>query len=190
MLRAKLQRLPKTLEKTYERILTNIPPDYLAEARAALWCLAFSPRPMTLATLAEAAVINREEKRFDPHERLSNPQDILEICSSLITIYNREDQSKGTSGSKENSQVRLAHYSVYEYLTSDAIQNGLARSFYCSSLDGSRYMAEICIIYLQHPTERDLTRSNYRQLWPFAEFSATYWYGYCQLVLSEVDTIT
>jgi hypothetical protein len=83
LLRA-LRSLPKTLDDTYERILLNIDEDYWAEAQRALVWLSFFQRPLTIAELAEAVVIDPDET-FDPDERFHSPErGILDILGGLV----------------------------------------------------------------------------------------------------------
>ena len=96
--RETLASLPKDLDETYDRILSKIRDDDYEYAYGSLQFLAFSARPMTVEEVAEVAAFNCRSERFD---KLDNPLDVLEICSSLVTISNRTagstDQSKGES---------------------------------------------------------------------------------------------
>lgn len=64
-----------------------------------------------------------ENGRFSPDERLPDPADIMVVCSSLTscTAVDADDDSSGNDGIKEGraTQIRLAHFSVKEYLLSD-----------------------------------------------------------------------
>jgi hypothetical protein len=52
MTRRELNRMPKSLDKTYDRILEALPDIYEPYVKAALVCLTFSARPLTLQELA------------------------------------------------------------------------------------------------------------------------------------------
>ena len=54
---AALYKMPRTLDKTYERVLSAIYEEYSDEVKSALYWLAFSARPITVAELAEACSI-------------------------------------------------------------------------------------------------------------------------------------
>jgi len=84
--RRALCTLPRTLDDTYDRILTNIPPEYRREAHYALQMLTVSIRPLTLSEVAEAVAVDCENEKFDPEDRLREPEALLEICSSLLTL--------------------------------------------------------------------------------------------------------
>ena len=85
------------------------------------------------------AIKNGDDGSFDPEERLLDPTDIIVVCSSLISYSgggdndyddqnddgdNRDhtnDCDWGDNGNKQghSNQIRLAYFSVKEYLLSD-----------------------------------------------------------------------
>ena len=83
---AELECLPKTLDKTYERILNNINDSVRPQACRILQLMASSFRPLSLVELAEAVKVNCQSESLDPKSRLRHPRDILEICPSLIEL--------------------------------------------------------------------------------------------------------
>ena len=85
-IRRALYNLPKNLDETHERILRGIPEEYQREAQCIFHLLVVSRRPLKLAEVAEALAVNCETETFDPEDRLRDQHDILEICSSLITL--------------------------------------------------------------------------------------------------------
>ncbi|KAI9871132.1 MAG: hypothetical protein M1830_003282, partial [Pleopsidium flavum] len=118
--RKTLKTLPRTLDETYERILKSIDEDYQAEAFIALQWLAFSARPMRLEEIAEAvSMAGKEPPVYDPANRLSDPTDVLTICSSLVTLTTRKGDRSHEP--EEVNELRLAHFSVKEYLISQRI---------------------------------------------------------------------
>ena len=79
--------MPKTLNETYDRILSNIQEEYSQDAFRVLQWLAFSAHRMTLAEVAEVICIDFNGGPHIDHDlHLKNPHDILVICSSLVTI--------------------------------------------------------------------------------------------------------
>src|SRR3954452_24343820 len=84
--RKELTSLPKTLDATYARILSTVPQMYQREMQTLLMFLAFSERPMTIQEVAEATAVNLETQRFDPDERFASAYDLLEFCSSLVSL--------------------------------------------------------------------------------------------------------
>ncbi len=172
--------MPKTLDKTYERILLNIDEEYQPFAIAGLNWLAFSNRPLSVSELAEAAVIHPGSSvPFDPEERLSNPgNDILEILGSLVSISSASDgipddssissddtfeysddtsnnASNDASEDSSNSKLRgkkisLAHFSVKEYLISGRLQDSPVSVFGINNLVANQLIAKSCLFYIFH----------------------------------------
>ncbi|KAL8683966.1 MAG: hypothetical protein Q9224_006645 [Gallowayella concinna] len=91
-LRNVLDSLPKTLDATYERILCKIDKRDWAYARKILQWLASSLRPLALEEIAEVTAIDIDGvPMYDPERRLQDVQDVLDICSSLVTeTYQRQ----------------------------------------------------------------------------------------------------
>ena len=166
-LRQALASLPKTLDDTYARILLNIDKQYNHYYRQILkimqW-LTFSARPLQLEELAEIVAIDTDESpRFDPERRWPEPRDILMICSSLVT-----------STESAKAFVRLAHFSVKEYLVSNRIQLGIAARYSIQEIESHGVLAKDCIAYLlQHHEPRSLPEPP--ELSPLAPYAAKYW---------------
>lgn len=89
--RKALKALPKDLDAIYARILNSIEEDYRAEAFSVLQWLAFSARPMRLDEIAEAtSMAGADHPVFKPENQLSEPIDVLTICTSLVTSTRRK----------------------------------------------------------------------------------------------------
>ena len=158
-----LQTLPKTLDDTYERILLGIPLQYQQEAISALSWLVFGKRPFTVEELAEASVIDITStinRPFDANERLLDPGSIITTLSGLVSVT--EATSKN-----EKAKIRLAHFSVEEYLVSERIMNSPASAFHVSYTSSARRLSSGCLYYLQCP--------NISEGFPFLAYAAEYW---------------
>src|SRR5438876_11023974 len=78
--RQSLKELPKTLDKTYDRILENIPEDDRRDVYSVIQMLAVSYRPLTIDEVAEALAVDYENETFDPVDgRLMDKYDILKF---------------------------------------------------------------------------------------------------------------
>jgi len=165
-IRKSLKNLPKTLDDTYARILTNIEEDYQQEAINALLWLAFSERPLKIEEIAEAAVVNpQSDPPFNPEERFPNPNSVLQILAGLVTI-------------SPQLVVRLAHFSVKEYLLSDRIPKGLVRKFSASSITANDFIARSCLLYILHYDESDSKAMSSDDLkrFPLLQYACQFWY--------------
>ena len=151
-LRKVLATLPRTLNDTYARILCGMDAEYRQYALHLLQWLAFSEQPLRLEELAEVLAIDvNNTPKFDPQRRLADPHDIVEICSSLITVTSSQEyMGFGPSGLHPKAIVTLAHFSVKEYLTSESIIQGQATEFSFQELDCHVSLANDCLAYLHH----------------------------------------
>ena len=129
-----LQTLPTGLDETYDRMLNSIEDkDHEYVLRMLHW-LVGSERPLSFGELAEAIALNPEKDRLDIAERLMDPEEIFELCGSLIRIG--ADQT-----------VVLAHFSVKEYLLSNHLagkEHRLAK--FALQADCSRRHVSMCIL--------------------------------------------
>lgn len=171
--RQTLRELPKTLFDTYDRMLQNVPATYQRQVRKALVWLAYhnSVEPLTLAALAEAVIIDTPNRTFSTEDRFFDPNDLLDMCSSLITIPDQLYGSPELAASlndlslkmpaKENRLVQLTHSSVNEY-----VQSRTKGSWdVVLDFDGGgvqKYMTETCLIYLMTFNKIDSLRHDYR----------------------------
>src|SRR6266511_5506612 len=138
-----LASLPKTLDDTYARILLGIDEDDSQNALKILQWLAYSARPLQVDEIAEVITVDIvDNPRINPAKRFAEPQDILTICSSLITIA---EPMEGPRGKTTVKQVRLAHFSVKEYLVSERIQTGLAARYSIREIHAHTSIAESCL---------------------------------------------
>jgi ankyrin repeat protein len=136
-LRKALKSLPETLYDTYERILTNLEPELAEDVQRVLHWLCFTFRPPTLGDIAEMLAVDLESNTYDPDQRIADPEDILLICGSLVTL--------GESGTR----LKLSHFSVKEYLLSGRAfkDETAAERFTFKAADP--IIAEICLTYLR-----------------------------------------
>ena len=141
--RKTLSTLPSTLDETYERILLNIDEQYEKEAQVALTWLVASQRVLTVEELAEAVSIETDsEALFDPSNRLFEPHTICDVLSGLVSLV----QSNSWRG---HASIRLAHFSVEEYLVSDRLAKSPASHFHISPKISHIELATASLVYLQ-----------------------------------------
>ena len=197
-LRQSLASLPKTLDDTYARILCNVDEQYNhcnREILKILQWLSFSVRPLRLEEVAEILVIDVDQTpRFDPERRWPEPQDILRVCSSLITLtmhsadvsvqddlseYSQDSHTYSVPESIDAQDaviyVRLAHFSVKEYLVSDKAHQGMASHYSIREIESHGVLAEDYIAYLLHFDRMETLTSESIALFPLAHYAAKFW---------------
>lgn len=159
---ALLRSLPRDLDKTYERILSSIDIVFEEDARRILALLCCTKRPLTIAELIEGIAVELgDDPRLNPEARLFSEDEIHRICPGLLEI---------DISDKENETVRLAHFSVQEYLESErAIER-----FRVQKLVGNAEVASVCLTYLLEPklSMPETSIGDY----PLAKYAAQNWY--------------
>ncbi|KAF8512683.1 hypothetical protein JB92DRAFT_264456 [Gautieria morchelliformis] len=178
----------KTLYETYDRILLGIDENNRVYALKLLQWLAFSINPVSLRLAVEVLATDPDAVTgplFDPERRFDDPWDILTLCSSLISVttvpddtlwyhaYLKDDQGKV-------AELRLAHFSVREYLVSESLRTHSKLSIYhCDEKLANTFIAKTCVAYLlqfnQHKISQDIRISN-----PLCSYAAYYWIRHTQ----------
>lgn len=162
--------MPRSLDETYERILCGIDEGSIEEAQRILTLLCFSSRPLTVQEVIDGIAVDLHEPAcLNLRRRLQDADDLCEICPGLIDVGNKIERRTPT--------LRIAHFSVQEYLESDRITQQKAAAFEIRSASAHAEIAEICLVYLQ---ETGLSSGNLDQAklkdFPLAHFAATFWY--------------
>ena len=173
MLRKASESLPSGLEETYDRILNSIPEECSNYAVQILQWLAYSLRPLCIEELAEVVAIDIHGgpgRWFNRDALFAEPQDILGICSSLVTI-------EENVGWRENrhSIVKLAHSSVKEYLVSERIRSQITARYAIQEAQVHQSIAAASLAYLLQFDEDDLMTQDASQEYPLAMYAVTYW---------------
>jgi ankyrin repeat protein len=142
-------------------MLLAIDETYKSEVRRALLWLVFSGRPLKIEELAEAACIDPDaDPPFSEDDRFHDPcNNILEILGSFVSL----DRGGG---------VRLAHFSVKEYLLSSRLRTVQFADFGLSEMDAHLFCARSCLSYILQ--ERVTPLSLYEL--PFVAYACDYWH--------------
>lgn len=172
--RKTLSSMPKTLEKTYDMILARINPDYQDQVYTIFQWLAFCVRPLRLAEVAEVLVLKPGASALSEQDRLFCERDVATIGSGLIRISNEDE-------------VRLAHYSVKEYLMSAQRNSMPAPSFYMVEIPANCYIAHCCVTYLLLLSQLGgLNPDSFLGL-PLLDYAAAHWHDHARIALQAGD---
>ena len=192
-LRKTLATLPKTLDDTYARILCSIDEEYQHYALHVLQWLAFSMRPLHLKEIAEVVAIDvNDHPKFDPQRRLPDPEDVVEICSSLITVTDHmsdDDDFNYLYSETYGPYVALAHFSVKEYLASDIIRQGKAARFNLDEDDCHVTLTKDCLAYLFHFDELGSLTSDIFAEYSLAQYAAMYLSDHSRVAVKKDNAI-
>ena len=148
LLRRALKTLPKTLDETYERVLSSIPDDYAEDVRRVLQCLICAFVPLDIQEVAEIVAIDTAEPYYHPEDRYSTPRALLSICSGLVSTEWRWRYGILPTAEFEFEELRLAHFSVKEYLVSGRISLGPVSKYESDEVSCHETLADLCVSYL------------------------------------------
>ena len=160
------------------------------EALKVLRWLVFARRPLSANELLQVTgiVIEEDVARFDKDEVLKDPRDILRICSGLVSITpaepdryfsDNESETEDTlsisshaSSEPEEEYIRLAHFSVKEYLMSTRPCIG---SFSFPEKEFHDILATCCLVYLHRFEGEEWSNPECEADLPLARYAAVYW---------------
>jgi ankyrin repeat protein len=182
-----LASLPKDLHATYERILSRLDGKQAQNVKLVLLVLAFSTQTMTKNQLGTILRINTQGK---PRVRKIEIywDRLLTTCSSLVSLSSyTPERSFHIANDDHSDSLRLAHFSVKEYLVSEHIKHGSARNFWLSYGMSHRVMAELCVsCLLHHDRYSDCLKGNLEQIW-FTEYAADFWAQHAKEANQETE---
>jgi hypothetical protein len=179
-----LQSLPKTLDQTYKHILNDSDENHTSSAFEVLQWLAFSACPVTLEEVAEAVAINFDNGPcFSPNQCLWDPEDLLVVCSSLVTISAPKDSlwsyklSKGRTSdtTPKERPLQLTHFFVKKYLVSQCIQDSAASHYHINEESADDLIAQTCLTYLLQFYKLNSLNSITLLDFPLACYAADHW---------------
>lgn len=137
--------LPKDLDDTYARILAAIDADgNHVQVFKILQLLVSSNEPVTVAEAAEIIPIELESTpQVDLERRLVDPDDVMLMCSALVIPGTQEDDTTNMG-----TVLRLAHFSIREFLQSTRIQGGPVGHWYIENISSHLLIARLFIAYV------------------------------------------
>lgn len=170
--KAALSDLPADLDKTYARMIDSIPSNLRSDAFRLLHFILHSHRPLSLAEAIEvvATEVTDEKAHFDIERRVFRGETLLEYCPGLVTItgyYSKE--------------VRLAHFSIKEYLSRIDL---LGRQTASSSI------TRTCLGYLSGiQATYHVDDANWQEF-PMARYAARAWLEHASIAETEDKAFT
>ena len=150
-------------------------------------------RPLHLEEIAEVVAVDiNDTPQFDPERRLPDPRDVLEICSSLITVthwWPSDAKSETRHSGSSASSISLAHFSVKEYLTSDIICHGQVAKYRLQEIDCHETLAKDCLAYLFHFDGISAPGSQVFAKYPLARYVVENWTQHARVAEKRDNTL-
>ena len=159
--------------------MCNIDNHSIEDARRILTLLCFAARPLKVSELIDGVAVEvNGATGLNRKRRLQDVDDIRYICPGLIDIVLDSGQlSESSQGEEFVSTVRIAHFSVQEYLKSSRIVHQRAAFFNLNSIEANAEIAKICLTYLlEHDLSHSISDKVLVEEFPLAQFAAEYWH--------------
>ena len=200
-LRQTLQDLPIGLHETYDRILSDVPEVHRVHVQRALIWLAFCREPMTLGQIAEAVLVDREQRSMDSGDQFRDVHDLLDLCSGFVCLvetpplesrieFFQKEFNRQQTTSDADLVLRFAHSSVKEYILSDRADIATLSMHRLTPGMAQHSMAEMCLIYLNRFNEQSLIWDEDFRRYPFLLYAAfNWWFHYDELPAEQEDSV-
>lgn len=161
----------------------------------------YSQAPLTLAELAEAGIVDPTDGpdgTVDTENR-GGFGDPLEILAGLITTINDPEDGEHAASATDDvhiinisnlpqafegaTKVRLAHFSVKEYLESTRIGDCSAAVFQLEPSREHRFIAQSCLVYLEHYYHSPHRLDEYQdcETFPLLDYTTKSWYKHASV---------
>lgn len=159
--------MPRTLDETYKRMLLAIEDMYQVDARKALMWLTLSERPISVAELAEACSISftdGDDIYVEDNGKVAKGaiEGLLGVISSMVVVEQGPIKpSKPRLGQELDykfshellfQNIRLAHFSVKEYLISRPKDDKEVTRYQILESEAHTALAQDCCAYIMYFT--------------------------------------
>ena len=181
---------PVDLDETYDRIISKMDErDHDDVKRFLQWPLAFSARSFErLAELAEVVVVDFQFGERTGSQTQAVGIEITAMFWRNVLVLSLESEGPFTSRTPSISllthmigTVKLAHFSVKEYLMSEKI---LKRSRWATSYQRDNFptslISQTCLVYLLHFSTDDSLDSTTTTSYPLTLYAAEHWILHAQ----------
>ncbi|KAL4884608.1 ankyrin repeat-containing domain protein [Aspergillus karnatakaensis] len=140
-----LASLPSSLEEYYCRVLDRIDSTNQAVVRNLLRWVTLAFRPLTIVELLPAIAINTSSyiPYYDVMYELLDGDGFFDSCSSFVTV---ERSAKDLT----KTYVKLAHYTVREFLLSEATRIGSSTYFHLEERESHAIIAKSALAYIHY----------------------------------------
>ena len=135
-----------------------------------------------------AVDLESDPPEFDEDNRMPRPQDILQICGSLVRI-DKTPQGRDSLGRRAEVQtLTAAHASVVEFLKEERVRIGRNREVSYTRAAVNLEMAETCLAYLLDLVGGEVVLSDEAiSSYPFARHSAELWDDFYREVVTSPE---
>ena len=182
-MRYTLDKLPESLDETYERVLREIKKPNRDHALRLLQCLVAATQPLRVEELAEVLAVDFNSAdgipKLKPNWRWEDQeQALLSLCSSLISIVHGDSNDHDHDNARV---VQFSHFSVKEFLTSPRLAAPIrdVSHYYVGLEPAHTIMAQACLSVLLRLDVR-VDHDGIGNDSPLAKYAAEHWATHAQ----------
>ncbi|KAL4924986.1 ankyrin repeat-containing domain protein [Aspergillus undulatus] len=162
-----LNRLPVSLEEYYNRVLDRFEDSTRESVKNLLLWVTFALRPLSIAEVTHAMAVRVDSLEvlfYDSKLEPFDPEGFIDSCSTLVTTFQSEDQ--GATG-KRKLFIKLAHFTVREFLTSEVTKEGPSAVFFMDKDSSNLLLAKASVSLFHHavrscPDAKDIAKANWQ----------------------------
>ncbi len=196
-LEERLQSLPADLDETYERMLLEVQRRGLAfDLWRVLLQLCYAHRPMMIAEVIDGLAVDvGDQAGLNLNRQLQDEDDVLQICSGFVEVDIQVVADHLWSKIFTKFKVlRIAHFTVQEYLESDRLPKQVGDNFGLNAAVGHQEITKICLTYLSHPglSVDPLAENSFEATigdYPLAYYAARLWHEHYKRASSHGDNL-
>jgi ankyrin repeat protein len=157
------------------------------QVASSLTWLAFSLRPLRLDELAEIFILDHELPiPFDGNRRLFKQEDVLKYLPGLVTTVPIQDDRYSSIWYRTKAvEIKLAHFSIKEYLISQRIRQDLVSRFSIIETNAHLHISESCLAYHLHISKTELATKESVTRFALWEYAAFHWARHLEEVARE-----
>ena len=187
-IRKALKRLPTSLSETYAITLDGIDEHHREYAIKILMWLAISPKPLEVSEAADVLAVDLESEGgpvYDEDLRMLDPTEIPAMCTSLVaTATTCLRRRNGTL--EKTIELCLAHYTVREYLLSEAFFSRLRHTvLFTNKVQVHAFAAKTSLAYLL--SIQETLTDELRKDRPLSRHAAELWVHHYQESQQEIS---
>ena len=188
--------MPDSLFETYFRIFQRIDKNAAGDVKRILTWLCFAKQPITLDAMNTILAVRTESiPKYDKNRCYVDKCDILGVCPGLVSVdttgqqsdnerennnesahQDDQDQEPSRVNISTASILRIAHFSVFEYLVTDQSQDFMANEFHLSWSTAHADISKCCLVLMNEWSQHDKNKGDIEATFPMRFYCARQWY--------------
>ena len=170
-------------------MLSCVPEEYVEDVRRLLCCLICSSYPLPIQEVADNVAVTEGTPYYEVENQLSEPPEILTICSGLVSTISSRRTEYFTWGQVDIDELRLAHSLFKNTLYRIVLPQRNFPYLHLRYLSLTRLLQSWSCVRLLGEDEdiyQDLRKNEVLHGLAFAPYAASFWF--CHLQEARLDS--